>query len=120
MWLAKYVDDEDVVSFRLLVQSRNLTRDNSWDMVVALDGVMGSTRNKTNKPLRALLQYLADDAPASQLEPTRRRRMQTLADAIRYAEWTSLQGPSDIEIHVFGVHAPRPPPNFARTRDLPN
>src|SRR3546814_13282719 len=92
MWLAKYVDDEDVVSFRLLVQSRNLTRDNSWDMVVALDGVMGSTRNKTNKPLRALLQHLADDATASPLEPTLRRRMQTPAADIRYAEWTAPAG----------------------------
>ncbi|NMD63994.1 phospholipase D family protein [Rhodococcus globerulus] len=118
IWLAKYVDDEEVVSFRLLVQSRNLTRDNSWDMVVALDGTMGSARNKTNKPLRALLQYLADDATISPLEPTRRGRMHTLADDVRYAEWTAPEGLSDIEFHVFGVPGHKPSPNFEGTRHL--
>ena len=118
IWLAKYIDDEEVVSFRLLVQSRNLTRDSSWDMVVALDGTVRNARNKTNKPLRALLQYLADDATVSQLESTRRRRMHTLADDIRYAEWTAPEGLSDIEFHVFGVPGHRPAPNFEGTRHL--
>ncbi|KIM15659.1 hypothetical protein QV65_21105 [Rhodococcus erythropolis] len=118
IWLAKYIDDEDAVSFRLLVQSRNLTRDNSWDMVVALDGTMGSARNKTNKPLRALLQYLADDATVSPLEPTRRGRVHALADDVRFAEWTAPEGLSDIAFHVFGVPGHKPSPNFEGTRHL--
>ena len=118
IWLAKYVDEDNVVTFRLLVQSRNLTRDNSWDMVVSLDATMGTSRKTTNKPLRELLLYLADDATVSPLNRLRSERIHELADEIRYAEWTAPEGLSDIAFHVYGVPGHKPSPNFEGTRHL--
>ncbi|MGC0363091.1 hypothetical protein ABH922_001075 [Rhodococcus sp. 27YEA15] len=118
IWLARYVDDEGYVAFRLLVQSRNLTRDNSWDIMVALDGTYGSARNRMNNPLRRLLQYLADDATVTPLSQMRSDRIRALADDVRYAEWTAPEGFSDITFHVFGVPGHRASPNFDGTRHL--
>src|SRR6478735_2381033 len=43
VWFVKYVDDEDNPTYRLLVLSRNLANDRSWDIAVRLDA-LGKTR----------------------------------------------------------------------------
>lgn len=39
IWALRFLDDNDEPSFRLIILSRNLTFDSSWDTVVQLDGV---------------------------------------------------------------------------------
>ncbi|WFR71707.1 phospholipase D family protein [Prescottella defluvii] len=52
LWLAQYVDKDGEPSYRLLIQSRNLTPDASWDLVACFDGWHGTRRDKANAPVR--------------------------------------------------------------------
>ena len=44
IWLLRFVNGKDIV-YRLVVLSRNLTKDNSWDIALQLDGHVGKKRN---------------------------------------------------------------------------
>jgi len=68
IWLLRFINAEKNVRYRLLVLSRNLTFDRSWDLAVALEGEVSGTASSENEGLLALLQELApyakDFAPA--------------------------------------------------------
>ena len=57
IWLLRFrsqSDDDDVV-FRLLVLSRNLTNDRSWDLSLSVDGTPGKRGVSGNRPLAELI-----------------------------------------------------------------
>lgn len=60
LWMLRFVPDDanKPVRFRLLVLSRNLTFDRSWDIAVALDGVEGRHTIRSNLPLVGFLEGL--------------------------------------------------------------
>ena len=60
LWLATYTSDEGVRAIKLIVLSRNLTRDRSWDISLTLDGEIVSSPSAQNKPMVDMLRYLAD------------------------------------------------------------
>ena len=89
LWALRYrpTRAEDPTLLRLLVLSRNLTRDRSWDISLRLDGEITRRPDANNRPLFDLLSrlpYLAvagisDDARALTAE---------VAEDIRRARWT--------------------------------
>lgn len=85
LWLARYFDPEGYTLVKLIVLTRNLTRDRSWDVVVTLDGVVTTSPSARNKPIVDLLRYLAD-ASTTPLGAQRRERLLELAELLRYAE----------------------------------
>lgn len=62
LWLLRFQRDEEV-RYRLLVLSRNLTYDRSWDVVTRLDGCLTSRQNKirANAPLVDFLEALGGE-----------------------------------------------------------
>lgn len=63
-WLIRYVNDENEVFYRIIVLSRNLTFDRSWDISFSMDGKKvenssDSIRDK-NKNLAIFLDYLKE------------------------------------------------------------
>lgn len=68
IWLLRFSNADNDVRYRLLVLSRNLTFDRSWDLAVALEGEIGAKTSLENEGLLALLQELTphakDFAPA--------------------------------------------------------
>lgn len=68
LWALRYRPREAgrPVRMRLLVLSRNLTRDRSWDLSLCLDGEVGLGIRRVNRPLARLIQALpsmARDTP---------------------------------------------------------
>lgn len=61
-WLLRFTSPTKAVRYRLLVLSRNLTFDRSWDLAVALEGEPTSARSEDNDGLVALLKALAAGA----------------------------------------------------------
>ena len=57
-WLLRFIDDDGHVLYRIIVLSRNLTFDRSWDISFSMDG--HKTRKKTdkNKAVSGFLKYL--------------------------------------------------------------
>ena len=66
MWALRFrpIRAEDSTLLRLLVLSRNLTRDRSWDISLRLDGEVTRRRDAKNKPLFDLLTRLPNLAVA--------------------------------------------------------
>ncbi|MQT52090.1 MULTISPECIES: phospholipase D family protein [Pseudomonas] len=59
IWLLRFTNDTRQVRYRLLVLSRNLTFDRSWDLAVALEGEVAKESSRENEGLLELLQELA-------------------------------------------------------------
>ena len=57
LWVLRYrpLEPGEPARMRLLILSRNLTRDRSWDLSLCLDGKAGRSRRSSNKPLVDLL-----------------------------------------------------------------
>lgn len=53
VWLLQFADPASPteVKLRLLVLTRNITDDRSWDLALQLDGVVGKARDVLNRPL---------------------------------------------------------------------
>ncbi|MCF3936970.1 phospholipase D family protein [Gordonia tangerina] len=118
IWLGVYSNDDGEQSVRLIVLSRNLTKDRSWDVALSLDGWIVSSPSASNKPIAGLLRYVAAAAGRS-LTAQRRDRMTDLADTIRYAEWDLPPDANDLTFHVFGLPGKAAPkPDFSGYRHL--
>lgn len=77
VWVIRYVQDghEDRVTYRVLVLTRNLTYDRSWDLAVTLEGQTGNYKREVNAPLVDFLTHLNGIRPL----PEFRRFSQDLA-----------------------------------------
>ncbi|WP_210604612.1 phospholipase D family protein [Brevibacterium oceani] len=91
-------EDGDYV-FRLLVQSRNLTFDNSWDTIVRLDSVRLRGRGiSANNDLSSFIAELPELCKTP-LETTRSQRIAELADQARYIEWEPPEQVDGLSFH---------------------
>lgn len=87
LWLLRYSSDADEVLYRLLVLSRNLTYDRSWDLIARLEGLVIDRRNaiRTNAPLVQFVEALGSEAvPATgELAPAHCERRDRFARELR-------------------------------------
>lgn len=58
VWVLRYEHDDQPVKYRVIVLSRNLTYDQSWDIAVHLDGEVSDKQQSKNQPLVDLVEYL--------------------------------------------------------------
>lgn len=117
LWALRFEDEATgETSLRLLVLSRNLTKDRSWDVCLRLEGYPGARRVAGNKPLFDLLQHTLRLAVAP-LPPDRQAAVEALGEDLRRAAWEYPDGAREMFFHALGV--PRTPPlDFAGTRHL--
>lgn len=115
VWFVRYLDEERVPSYRLLVLTRNLTNDCTWDVVVRLDS-NGISRRRVpeNNELRRFLESLLGDLVAP-LDPIRERRVRDLARLSNYVEWERPDGVDNVAFHFLPR---RGHPDFSRRRHL--
>ena len=59
-WLVRYTNEENNVFYRLVVLSRNLTFDRSWDISLSMDGFVSDEKTDKNDPIKEFLMYLKD------------------------------------------------------------
>ncbi len=62
VWVARYISKDESTRYKLIVQSRNLTFDRSWDMMLVLDGEVINRKNAfaKNHPLGDFLKALPE------------------------------------------------------------
>ncbi|MER7273452.1 phospholipase D family protein [Dactylosporangium sp. NPDC000244] len=117
LWVLRFLDEvTSEVSLRLVVLSRNLTKDRSWDVCLRLDGVCGSRPAASNKPLADLLRHTLKLAvgpiPAPRLEA-----IEALIEDLRRAAWTTPDGVREVRFHPLGVPG-NSAPSFEGSRHL--
>lgn len=116
VWVIRYREVEgSQVRYRLLVLSRNLTFDRSWDTILHLDGAPGSRGWDANEPIARFLRAL----PAMAREPlpdALARDIHGLADELHGVRF---ELPPDFDTYLFwplGLDTARPWP-FPRKVD---
>lgn len=102
VWLLKFVSPSGASCLRLLVLSRNLTDDGSWDVSLCLDGAVGRKSLAVNKPLRALLAKTIE-CSHKRLEEARTNTVQRLMDEMMRCEWELPPGFQEMRFHALGV-----------------
>jgi hypothetical protein len=86
LWLLRFTPLKGVGdSFRILVLSRNLTFDRSWDVAMSLDGVQENRSRVLNEPLVGFLRQLP--APGDAAE-----RLEEWCDALGRVRWSEPEG----------------------------
>lgn len=86
VWIIKYVNDKGEKLYRLLVLSRNLTFDRSWDMAVALEGNRNNKKTLKNRPLSDFITFLLPYAK----DDKKKKAMKELISELDYVHFNSL------------------------------
>ncbi len=103
IWVLRFIEpDLDAPPLiRLLVLSRNITFDRSWDIALQLEGRPGLRYIAANRPLGELIQTLPVMS-ALPVSEARRLRAEQLADEIRKTDWELPEGYESVDFHVLG------------------
>ena len=98
VWALRFTSDGRPVKYRLLVLSRNLTFDHSWDTVLSLDGeVMNRTNGySSNRPLAKFLGVLPSMASA-ELIADRLESLALMTQELRKVRFTPPDGIQSLE-----------------------
>lgn len=107
-WLLRFAPeyDEEPVRYRLLVLSRNLTFDRSWDVALSLDGEL-LARQRRNSPNRPLAEFFAAlpamaHAAGHELPALAQQRIELLTSEVRRVEWSLPEAFDDVAFHPIG------------------
>lgn len=83
VWLIKYQNNDNEVLYRLLVLTRNLTFDRSWDIAIALEGKKIDNKTSKNKPLADFFRYLVDFTR----EDEKRKQIKNIISELDYIQF---------------------------------
>ncbi|HQV59040.1 MAG TPA: hypothetical protein PKV27_13565, partial [Ilumatobacteraceae bacterium] len=107
VWALRFVDGADQVRYRLVILSRNLTLDTSWDTIVQLDGVPSVDPPNFIGVVGDFLDRLADLAVHA-LDTRRRGAVDGLAAELRNVHWEKPPGVRWLRFHPLGPRFPSP------------
>ena len=107
LWVLRYqpLEENEPVRIRLLVLSRNLTRDRSWDLCLCLDGKVVRRRRAANAPLVDFLRRLPSLATGAAPEHVD-QLVAELSKDLHRTEWTL---PTPFEKVAFAVNGTKRP-----------
>ena len=98
VWALRFTSDGRPVKYRLLVLSRNLTFDHSWDTVLSLDGEVMNRSNgySSNRPLAKFFGVLPSMASA-ELTADRLESLALMTQELRKVRFTPPDGIQSLE-----------------------
>ena len=105
LWLLRFKSQYEAAPlvFRLLVLSRNLTNDRSWDVVLRLEGHLGRRNVAANNPLARLIAGLPDLALRPDvLTPKIRELTHELAEQALRTTWELPDGFEELTFETVG------------------
>lgn len=109
VWLLKFLQpDTGEVRLTLLVLSRNLTDDRSWDISLRLDGSIGRQVQGENRPIRDLFRH-AGVRSRKALSTSRQQQIESLLEEVMRCAWSLPGAFESIRFHLIGTAAKRRP-----------
>lgn len=95
VWIVRYDSPKQAAVYRILVTSRNLTFDESWDMAFSSAGRVGSKECPENDPLIHFLEELQ--------RKTKRKLDKKFLTDLRKVKFELPEGIENIEFHPIGI-----------------
>lgn len=122
LWLLRYTPDEPghPVRYRVLVLSRNLTFDRSWDTMLRLDADLVERRSRgfgENRPLRRFVDALVEIASDANLDSGRRRALGAIAEETARLRFELPEGVEQCRFWPLGIDRTGVDDVFAGRRD---
>jgi len=111
LWVLRFTSpDGENAQFRLMLASKNLTADRSWDVALTLDGSAGNSENENGVAIASFVQQLPE-LTKGVFETT--KSYSILIDELRRVEWELPEGFDWLRFHVLGLGNAswRPAPN---------
>lgn len=109
MWALRFtaLRPQEPARLRLLILSRNLTRDRSWDLAATFDGVITKQPKAVNRPVADFLRQLPDLATVGTPDGTR-ILVDELAEDVRRAKWSLPEPFQSVSFAVSGFGGGKP------------
>ena len=103
LWVMRFTDpnETDSILLRLMVLSRNLTSDRSWDVALALEGRPSGRSRSDNRALGELVAGLPEMA-FGDVDASRTEQASRLGDELRRTKWDLPPGFEEVRFHVLG------------------
>ena len=103
-WLIRYVDERNNYLYRVVVLSRNLTFDRSWDVTFCMDGKKKSTETAKNNPVGDFITYLIKQLPETDYAAEKQKKMKSVIRELKNVEF-SLDSKefTDFDFIPFGI-----------------
>lgn len=104
LWLLRFAPENGgAMRQRLIIMSRNLTRDRAWDVALRLEGEEQTAIQNRNAPLVELLEFL--DRSSGKMNT----RLRGLREGLGYVRWDRVPGFSQPSFHAHHPASKRPP-----------
>jgi len=103
VWAIRFINPVDQAAmFRLVILTRNMTRDQSWDISLQLEGVIDGRKIKqVNKPLGYFFKQLPD-LVTGQLVPEKAAQAQLFSEQLLRVDWELPEGFDEISFFLPG------------------
>lgn len=118
IWALRFIADDGDTRHRLVVLTRNLTNDHTWDAAVRLDGQVRGGPKAMNRPIAELIRTLPDLIVHTPLSAERRDRINALAEQFRRVVWEDPENVRLEAFHVFGIPSVQAVPDFSGYKHL--
>ena len=86
-WLIRYINKSGDVIYRVVVLSRNLTFDRSWDVTFCMDGKKTKSQTYKNQPILDFILYLIKQLPNSEYANDKKKRMRSIIKELDFVEF---------------------------------
>ena len=87
-WLIKYVNNKGEALYRVVVLSRNLTFDRSWDVSFCIDGKKANYETDKNNPISDFVSYLIKQLPDTENASEKQKKMRSLLRELKHVEFS--------------------------------
>lgn len=107
VWAIRFVSpdqnpDQNNAMYRLVVLTRNMTTDQSWDLSLQLEGTIADRKSKSNKPLAHFFKTLPDLA-TGKTETGRIEQALRFADELHRVQWELPDGFDELSFYLPGT-----------------
>ena len=103
VWAIRFVSpDQSSSMYRLVVLTRNMTTDQSWDLSLQLEGALAGRKTKLNKPLAHFFNMLPGLATGS-VEAGRVEQALRFAEAFHRVQWELPDGFDELAFYLPGI-----------------
>lgn len=86
-WLIRYVDEIGTPLYRVVVLSRNLTFDRSWDVTFTMDGKVNGRKTLKTSPIVDFVSYLTNNLPSDENGKEKSKKIRTIIRELPYAHF---------------------------------
>ncbi len=86
-WLLRYIDENNNPLYRVVVLSRNLTFDRSWDVTFCMDGTVNGRKTLKTTPIIDFLSYLTNHLPSDENAKEKQKKVRLLQKELPYVHF---------------------------------